>query len=513
MKIFALIFCLVCAGSLAPAQTVVITSSQLSDSAGNAATGTLNWTPTSSAGTPLSYRKPAGGIATSAAVHSQVIGGASRISLPDTTLTSPANICFALTLSTPSGAGLGPGYTCLQPHAVATSPSDWCQAGVCNLDNYTPNLASIAIVQSGPQGATGATGPTGQTGLTGATGSQGIQGATGATGPTGQTGLTGATGSQGIQGATGATGPTGPTGLTGATGSQGIQGVAGVTGPTGLTGATGSQGIQGVTGALNVNVPAWLQYLGTGADGSNITASGTMVGEYFYTNFTVPYGSTVSVTGTGANRNLVIHATGICTIAGTINARGQDVGATAAKGGGSGGGGGGGTLAGTASANTFNLAGFTVTVGGSAGSSGGGAGGNGNVPVSYDQRWVTNSGMGMDGAFLGGVAGGQGGSSGGSGGNAGGGVFLLCASITGTDGTHTGTINVSGAAGGNSTGNNIGAGGGGGGGIIILSSQQPVTTWPTLSVSGGAGGSCGAYTGCGAGGSGGSGWSAEFQNW
>jgi hypothetical protein len=40
-----------------------------------------------------------------------------------------------------------------------------------------------------------------------------------------------------------------------------------------------------------------------------------------------------------------------------------------------------------------------------------------------------------------------------------------------------------------------------------------VSTWPTLNVAGGSGGSCGAFTGCGAGGSGAAGLTAEFQGW
>jgi hypothetical protein len=40
-----------------------------------------------------------------------------------------------------------------------------------------------------------------------------------------------------------------------------------------------------------------------------------------------------------------------------------------------------------------------------------------------------------------------------------------------------------------------------------------VATWPTINTSGGAGGTCGAFTSCGAGGSGGAGFSYELQGW
>src|ERR1035438_5622178 len=64
---------------------------------------------------------------------------------------------------------------------------------------------------------------------------------------------------------------------------------------------------------------------------------------------------------------------------------------------------------------------------------------------------------------IGGNQGGTGGSSGGIGGNGGGFIALVCPSIV-----FTGTIDVSGAPGVNSPGNNQGGGGGGGGGIILL---------------------------------------------
>jgi hypothetical protein len=65
---------------------------------------------------------------------------------------------------------------------------------------------------------------------------------------------------------------------------------------------------------------------------------------------------------------------------------------------------------------------------------------------------------------------------------------LICASIVGTDGTHTGVINVSGGYGNPPSVNSTGAGSGGGGGVVILSSQQTVSTWPTLNYAVGPGG-------------------------
>jgi hypothetical protein len=82
------------------------------------------------------------------------------------------------------------------------------------------------------------------------------------------------------------------------------------------------------------NVPAWLQYLGTGGDGANTDASGALSGEKFYTDFTVPYGRTVTIDA--SKGGLVVHATGACTIAGSIVATGsqKNAGVTGGSGGG-----------------------------------------------------------------------------------------------------------------------------------------------------------------------------------
>jgi len=157
-----------------PAQTVTVTSSHFSDSSGNLITGLLHWQPTLANGMSASYRLGGGGQVTSLPVEVYVVGGVLSMPIADTSLTSPKNICFRLTLTTTvSGSALGPGYRCLQPHSVATSTSDWCQSGVCNLDNYTPPLAPLVQVTAGPTGPAGAIGPTGPAGAIGPTGPTG----------------------------------------------------------------------------------------------------------------------------------------------------------------------------------------------------------------------------------------------------------------------------------------------------------------------------------------------------
>ena len=247
-------------------------------------------------------------------------------------------------------------------------------------------------------------------------------------------------------------------------------------------------------GSVATGVPAWLTFLGTGADGANTTASGTMSGVYYYTDFTVPYGNTVTAIG------LTIHATGTCTIAGTITSVGSSaapIGSLA----GIGGGGGGGTAAGSNGVNVhwvpeqaWDASMGTLGIVGVAGAGGAAAGGNGSSayfnlsPTSWRAYYGT-AGF-TDGSGLVGGPGGAGGSGGGAGGNAATGINLICNSIVGTDGTHTGTIDASGSPGAPPTANSEGAGGGGGGASIILSSQSTVTTWPNTFDAPGSGGIC-----------------------
>jgi hypothetical protein len=261
---------------------------------------------------------------------------------------------------------------------------------------------------------------------------------------------------------------------------------------------------------ITVNVPAWLQNLGTGADGSyeasstascstgpthcsiNCTASApceVTQGENYYTSFQVDSGayvySNVSLTGGG----FVVHATGACNIYGTILANGAKSGwpnTNNGVGGGSSGGSGGGTAAGTAGKTSYPTTanGYGQTSGGTAGAASGGNGSTGFAYPSSMIRAMMNAGAGgMDGLYLTGSTGVQGGSSGGAGGFPGGGVVLMCASINGTGGF----IDLSGAYGGAPTANSTGAGSGGGGGVGIFSSQATVSNWPAISVAGGPG--------------------------
>lgn len=267
----------------------------------------------------------------------------------------------------------------------------------------------------------------------------------------------------------------------------------------------------GGVGAMK-GAPSYYRYFGDGSDGAYTCTSGTCTlyaGEKWYSSVNISSGAIVAV---GYNSTpLIIRSTGTCTIAGTISyspntgSAAHSIGTSTAVGGG-GGGGGGGTAAGAAggAVNTQQSSGNS----GAAGTAGGGAGGNGGTPAAV---WIRNYltvgplGMGSGVGWWGGAQGGNGGSSGGTGGAGGGAVILACPTIS-----FTGAVDVSGVNGGNSTGNNIGAGGGGGGGVVVMSTITYSSNSGTINVAGSSGGSCLAYTGCGAGGTGAAGNSFQW---
>jgi hypothetical protein len=159
------------AGAQIPLGYVQISSSNLQNSTGALeANGTITFAPVNAAGVPISYQVNGNGQAFYTPVSTSIANGAFSLRLADTALTAPANICFSVTAKdNVSGNNLlGPGYTCVQPAGSGTAVTGgnaWCTAasgssgGTCNFDFYTPNLASLVVVQTGPTGATGAAGP------------------------------------------------------------------------------------------------------------------------------------------------------------------------------------------------------------------------------------------------------------------------------------------------------------------------------------------------------------------
>lgn len=131
--------------SFAAGQTVTVTASHLQNASGQLISGYIYLQPTLTSGQPTWYRAPGGGTVSSAAVPVPVVNGVLSVTLPDTTLTYPANLCFTMTY--PQGS-LATGYNCLQPHTTAYNSSDWCQSGVCNLDNYLPGNQPLPTINA-----------------------------------------------------------------------------------------------------------------------------------------------------------------------------------------------------------------------------------------------------------------------------------------------------------------------------------------------------------------------------
>jgi len=168
-----------CAAQSVPYGYSQVSSSITMDGGVVVANSTIYFAPVSNSGAPISFRATgayADGQQGPGAFTAQVLAGAFSILLPDPALTSPSNICYSVTIidNVTGNSHLGPGYTCVQPVGTGGGPgAGWCsgatssQGGTCNFDLYTPNLAPLVAVQTGPTGSAGATGATGATGAKG----------------------------------------------------------------------------------------------------------------------------------------------------------------------------------------------------------------------------------------------------------------------------------------------------------------------------------------------------------
>jgi hypothetical protein len=123
----------------ADAQTVTVSASYVYDGS-SPANGTVYFAPVLATGQAASYHRPGGGTASVTPLQAAVVNGGFTLVMPDSSLTTPSNLCFSTSLVTANGQVIGPGYGCVQPAAN----NYWCTSGVCNFDNYTPGLSPIA---------------------------------------------------------------------------------------------------------------------------------------------------------------------------------------------------------------------------------------------------------------------------------------------------------------------------------------------------------------------------------
>lgn len=153
-------------------QTVTVSASHLGGA--RPVTGVVTFQPALADGTPASARISSGGITTRQPLTATVTAGAFTLpNVPDTALSTPANLCYSVSVRSQNGLQvLGPGFSCVQPAAN----NSWCTSGVCNFDSFTPNLAALALTVPGAPGPTGPTGPVGPQGPAGSVAGAGTPG-------------------------------------------------------------------------------------------------------------------------------------------------------------------------------------------------------------------------------------------------------------------------------------------------------------------------------------------------
>lgn len=145
LKAFLTAFVVMLGTAMAQTGTLPITASNIVDSTGTPlASGVAYFSPVDSSGNPISYHMGGRGQTLSIPVPATVTNGQFSTRLPDTSTTSPLNVCFSVSIiDNNTGQNvLGGGYSCLQPSSNAT----WCAGGTCNFDNYSPVITGNGIV-------------------------------------------------------------------------------------------------------------------------------------------------------------------------------------------------------------------------------------------------------------------------------------------------------------------------------------------------------------------------------
>jgi hypothetical protein len=142
-----------------------VSASNLQDATGTLVqNATIYFQPVANNGAAISFKAGGvGGQVLCRPVQTVVVDGAFSVILADTTLTTPVNVGYSVTvIDALTGASvLGPGYACIQP-----SGATW------SLDTYVPNLAAQLTVQVVSEGGGGAVGVFSETLTFSAAGSQ-----------------------------------------------------------------------------------------------------------------------------------------------------------------------------------------------------------------------------------------------------------------------------------------------------------------------------------------------------
>ena len=129
-----------------------VSSSALRDASGNLiSNATISFTPVTNKGAVVPFLTGGSqtGVTSFRAVTTQVNNGQFSVQLADTSLTSPVNIGYSVSIldNLSKTELLGPGYDCYQP-----------TGNTANFDTVAPNIPAQVSIQTGPAGPTGAPG-------------------------------------------------------------------------------------------------------------------------------------------------------------------------------------------------------------------------------------------------------------------------------------------------------------------------------------------------------------------
>lgn len=293
------------------AQSTRITAANIADVGGNPVTGYFCVQPAQ----PF-VRGGGGNVVPTEACFGIAAGVLqSNVTLADTSLTNPANVCYRVTIKNWAKQVLAQ-YACMQPSGSTYSFDDFVQAAPPYITtsftvpqfsfNGTPLPNTINIVGSGVSYSAntltfngGGSSLNWQGAWSGST-AYAVGAAVSYLGssyvaliantnvlPTNATdwALIAQVGATGAAGATGQTGAQGPTGNTGATGPQGTPGTTGATGATGSAGAAATIAVGTTT---------------TGAAGSSASVSNSGSSNAAVFDFTIPRGDTGATGATGS---------------------------------------------------------------------------------------------------------------------------------------------------------------------------------------------------------------------
>ena len=167
-RLLAIVCILMCAfAAYGQSGLVTMTGSHTQDAGGNLISNALLCAQVTVAGSPTSVRVGSGGQVITKPACTAVSNGAFSMTLPDTSMTKPANACLSITITDQLSGNVEISDACVQPSSSTSDPTaqSWCSTTTsgptsCNFDNWSPNLAPQVAVQTGPQGAVGPMGCT-----------------------------------------------------------------------------------------------------------------------------------------------------------------------------------------------------------------------------------------------------------------------------------------------------------------------------------------------------------------